>query len=316
MSQNKPKVSIALPVYNGEIFLKEALDSILCQTFTDFELIISDNASTDSTQEICKVYASQDKRIRYYRNTENLGAAWNFNQVFKLSRGKYFKWACYDDVIAPTFLARCVEVLDNDPSVVLCHSQTVLIDENKQEIPFDTVRDCFIDRFGKLLDKPDCPRRWNSWKPHERFVEVLESHWCWEGHGLMRAEQLKKTSLHGGFIGSDKVLLAELSLMGHFALILEPLFFYRRHSHHLLRLESPREGLIWINPKASNKLRSSRLLCVHGYLQVALKSELSWYERICCVIVLGHWLVKLENWQRFIGYIYCSNVIRIQNNKL
>src|SRR5690242_6344650 len=104
MGTTSPKVSIGLPVYNGERFLAEAIDSVLAQTFTDFELIISDNASTDRTPEICKAYAEKDSRIRYYRNEENQGASWNFNRVFELSRGMCFQWLAHDDYIAPGFL--------------------------------------------------------------------------------------------------------------------------------------------------------------------------------------------------------------------
>lgn len=91
MNRKQPQVSIGMPVYNGEQFLKDALDSILAQTFDNFELIISDNTSTDNTQEICKAYSAKDQRICYYRNEKNLGAAWNFNRVFELARGEYFK---------------------------------------------------------------------------------------------------------------------------------------------------------------------------------------------------------------------------------
>ena len=129
MTSNQPRLSIGLPVYNGEKFLKEAIDSLLAQTFEDFELIISDNASTDKTEEICRAYAEKDQRIRYYRNDKNIGCARNFDRVFKLSSGEYFKWAAYDDLHAPDFIEKCVEVLDQDPTIILCHSQTYFIDE-------------------------------------------------------------------------------------------------------------------------------------------------------------------------------------------
>jgi glycosyltransferase involved in cell wall biosynthesis len=118
-----PRVSIGLPVYNGENYLAETLDSILAQTFTDFEVIISDNASTDRTETICRQYAAQDRRIRYLRNTSNLGAAKNYNRVFELSQGEYFKWNGHDDPLAPVFLERCVAVLDRHPGVVLCFAR-------------------------------------------------------------------------------------------------------------------------------------------------------------------------------------------------
>src|SRR3989337_590294 len=124
MVANMPTVSIGLPVFNGEKYLRQALDSILAQTYQDFELIISDNASTDKTQQICREYVKKDSRIRYYRNKRNLGATRNHNRVFELSCGEYFKWASHDDLLAPEFLSRCVSVLDQDHSIVLCHSKT------------------------------------------------------------------------------------------------------------------------------------------------------------------------------------------------
>src|SRR6516225_12243640 len=99
-----PLVSIGLFVYNGERFLEEALRSILNQTFTDFELIISDNASTDRTGEIAEAYAKRDDRIRYYRNEKNMGAGWNMRRVYGLAIGKYFKQAAADDILEPEFL--------------------------------------------------------------------------------------------------------------------------------------------------------------------------------------------------------------------
>src|SRR5688572_7662493 len=123
-----PKVSIGLPVYNGENYLSQALDSLLGQTYSDFELIISDNGSTDRTQEICRAYAIKDRRVRYFRSATNRGAAWNFNNVFALSSGKYFKWAAHDDICAPEFLERCLEVLECDPGIVVCFPKTMQMD--------------------------------------------------------------------------------------------------------------------------------------------------------------------------------------------
>ena len=125
-----PLVSVGLFVYNGERFLKATLDSILNQTFTDFELIISDNASTDRTGEIAEAYAGRDGRIRYYRSEKNMGAGWNARRVYELATGKYFKQAAVDDLIEPDFLRQCVAVLESDPSCVVAHSRTTEVDEN------------------------------------------------------------------------------------------------------------------------------------------------------------------------------------------
>ena len=124
-----PRVSIGLPVYNGQRFVEEALHSLLKQTYRDFEIIISDNGSNDRTEAICRECASTDDRVRYYRNDENRGAAWNFKHVVDLSKGEYFKWAGHDDICAPEYVERCVDVLDRMPQVVLCYTKSILIDE-------------------------------------------------------------------------------------------------------------------------------------------------------------------------------------------
>ena len=128
MNEKTPKVSIGLAVYNGENYLEQAINSILSQTFRDFELIISDNASTDRTKEICLKYAKQDPRICYHRNAVNIGGANNENLTFKMARGEYFRWAAHDDYCAPTLIEKCLEQLEKDPTVVLCHSKVIAID--------------------------------------------------------------------------------------------------------------------------------------------------------------------------------------------
>ena len=125
-----PRVSVGMPVYNGQRYVKAALDSVLAQTFRDFELFISDNASTDATEEICREYAARDPRIRYSRNDENIGSARNGNRTIQLATGEYFKSAHHDDLCAPEFLARCIEVLEQHPAAVLCYPQSRVIDEH------------------------------------------------------------------------------------------------------------------------------------------------------------------------------------------
>src|SRR5215212_10104103 len=107
-----PRVTVGIPVYNGAKYLGQAIESVLAQTFADFELIICDNASTDATAAIALDYAARDPRVRYARNRENLGVGRNFNRLIELGMGQYFKWLAADDVIAPEFLERCVEALD------------------------------------------------------------------------------------------------------------------------------------------------------------------------------------------------------------
>src|SRR4051794_2178436 len=129
MTSKEPVLSIGLPVYNGEQYLVSTLESIIAQSFTNFELIISDNGSTDATPEICQRFAMHDPRIRYFRNPNNLGSAKNYVRVFELARGKYFKWNGHDDPLAPDLLERCVSILEQDETIVLAFGKMHGIDE-------------------------------------------------------------------------------------------------------------------------------------------------------------------------------------------
>jgi glycosyltransferase involved in cell wall biosynthesis len=206
-----PLVSIGMPLFNEERYLPQALDSLLAQDFKDFELIISDNASEDATQQICLDYATKDPRIRYYRNEVNLGPIENFNRVFRLSSGKYFVWASGHDLWAPRFLSRCVEVMERDQSLVLCYPQSVVID---------------LD--GKELGVSDSHTDTRNWGVLLRFNLAAWAVGCaWAFCGLIRSAALEETRLVRPVIESDLVLLSELSLRGPFANIPEILFYPR-----------------------------------------------------------------------------------------
>ena len=144
-----PRVSIGLPVYNGERFISAAIESILSQNYQDLELIILDNASTDRTGEICRSYAETDRRVRYFRNIQNVGAAANFNLAFQLARGIYFKWAASDDLCRPAFIERCVELLDAQPDAVLAFPDPEFVNEDESPLPYDDRIKAFIDENGK-----------------------------------------------------------------------------------------------------------------------------------------------------------------------
>ena len=224
-----PLVSVGLFVYNGERFLEQTLQSILNQTFTDFELIISDNASTDRTGEIAKAYANRDNRIRYYRSEKNMGAGWNVQRVYELATGKYFKQAAADDLLEPDFLRRCVEILESDPGCVVAYSATKEVDEN-----------------GIFIKNYVTPMKADSNDPIARFREMLLiSRNCYEIFGVMRMSALRQIPPQGIYVSADKVLLARVSLLGRFHEIPERLFISRHHSGQSIktlpvRLEQPR----------------------------------------------------------------------------
>ena len=229
----RPRVSIGLPVYNGERYLAESLDSLLKQTFGDFDLIICDNASTDRTEALCRGYAERDRRIRYHRNPANLGAARNYRLAFELASADYFRWATHDDLAAPEHLARCVEALDRDPSVVLAYPKTKILDE--WGAPVSEYED------GLHLPQPNAT---------ERFVELARRlKLCNPVYGLIRADALRRTALLRSYFGSDGLLLAELTLYGKFCEIPEFLFYRRRHPAAFTSQKDPMKLLQFYEPK-------------------------------------------------------------------
>ena len=210
---DRPRVSIGMPVYNGEPYVQEALDAILTQTFSDFELVVSDNASTDSTPEIVRDYANRDRRIRYERSPVNRGASRNYWRALELSRGPYFRWAAADDLSGPQSLERCVEVLDRDPEVILAYPSTRFIDGEGN----------VTRSYDDGLDLPDD-------RPSDRFARLRQNLGrCNAIFGLMRREVLEQTGPLGSYMGSDIVLLGELALHGRFREVPEASFYRRMH---------------------------------------------------------------------------------------
>ena len=137
------KISIGLPVYNGERFLRSKLDSIIQQTHINFELIISDNASNDETENICKEYVNKDNRIIYYRQEKNFGVTWNFEFVLEKSNGEYFMWTGVDDILLPKFIEKNIKNLKNDKKCVASISK---INSYQPRISPGSMHDTTVDR--------------------------------------------------------------------------------------------------------------------------------------------------------------------------
>ena len=215
MNSKNPKISVGMPVYNGETYLELAIKATLDQTFTDFELIISDNASTDRTEEICRDYATKDSRILYLRNSENIGAAKNYNQLFHKSSGQYFRWFNADDLCSNALHERCLEVMEANPGVVMCYGKTDIIDGQGH----------LIKHYDDNLDLQ-----------HESVFDRFNTYFNVVGltnaiYGLIRKSALGKTILmgDGSFPAADTNLMGELTLYGKFMEIPETLFYRRMH---------------------------------------------------------------------------------------
>ncbi len=269
------KVTLGLPIYNGENFLKETMDSLLGQTFSDFELLVSDNGSTDATEEIVRSYMAMDDRIQYFRLEKNLGASENHNRLVPMGSGEYFKWVAHDDIIAPTFLERCVDVLDEDPEVVLAYSRVKAIDPQ-----------------GNVLFEYDAKPKLNSAVPHERLYEcIIVPHAQSPVFGLMRREMLLNTKLLQPFSSSDRVLVGEITLHGRVFEIPEFLFFYRLHEEQSWQAYTNRfTREVWFYPDRENKLTLPHWRLLQEHFISVLRSPLNPVGKIACMPTILWWI--------------------------
>jgi glycosyltransferase involved in cell wall biosynthesis len=275
-----PRVSLGMPIYNGERFMRETLDSLLAQTYTDFELIISDNGSTDSTQAICREYAARDKRISYYREEINRGAGWNYNRAVELAQGEYFKWAAHDDLCTPTYLARCVEALDRDPGIVLVYPDDQDIDEEGR--PIDRKRHSHIPS-GERASSPDLAQRFRRL--------VLLDYDCEQVFGLIRTDILRRTRLIQNYTDSDRTLLGELGLYGRFYEIPERLFLHRHHGGSSGRAHPIKGGWHlragWFDPRLQGRVLFPQWKQIQEYLIGLFHAPIGTVARIKCLFWLG-----------------------------
>jgi glycosyltransferase involved in cell wall biosynthesis len=229
-----PILSIGMPVYNAERWLADGIESMQRQTFADFELVISDNASTDSSLEIARRYADADKRIRILRQPRNIGANGNYSAVLADARGDLFKWASVNDLCAPEFLRRCVESLQADPDAVLACPRTILFENT----PSDGAH---YDHDFALL----------SQNPVRRFIDLLNQIQLNNAmNGVIRREALTRVLGMGTFRSADYLLMAELALCGKFLLIDEPMFLRRMSAEASTLMRGKLEAEKHLDPRA------------------------------------------------------------------
>lgn len=203
-----PRLTVGMPVWNVQSTIRESIESVLGQDWTDLELIVSDNASTDATPDILAEYERNDPRVRVVRHEVNRGGAANFSGLVPLARSPYFKWQSGDDVILPGYLSRCIEVLDQDPGVVLAYCRTVMVDDG--------------GRFWRNHDDRLDLRQPQTWR---RLHDFARYRWlCNAQFGVVRTEVLRQTSLIAPKVSSDVTLLAELALRGRFHEVPDRLF--------------------------------------------------------------------------------------------
>jgi glycosyltransferase involved in cell wall biosynthesis len=277
MATDRPTVSVCLPVYNGERFVGEAMRSILGQTLKDIELIISDNASTDRTGEICRDEAQRDPRIKYFRSDVNRGLAWNFNRAFELASGRYLVWMGHDDAMAPEYLERCVAELELHPEALLCFSNSY-----------------YTDDAGNITQKLELENTGAAEMPSDRFHRILYDPRCDPICGVMKVQYLKQTRLHPGYADSDRVLLTEMAMRGRFRKVEDYLFSRRMHPHQATAtLDRWARSLIF-DPRKAGKMVCPWWRELFDFIGAIHRAPISMAERLKCYKRLYWWVARYK----------------------
>jgi glycosyltransferase involved in cell wall biosynthesis len=279
-----PRLTIGLPVYNGEKYIAESIEALLGQTFEDFELIISDNASTDETGDICRRYAKQDGRIRYVHQPKNIGSAPNHNFLLQQSRGDLFKWAAADDLYARDLLQHCVDALDEYPQVVLAHSWTAAIDNQ------GSVTQAF--EYPLTTDSPNAPERFRSmlFGSGDDYGIIRAD----DQYGVIRLEVLRRVASLDSYYHADRMFMTEIALQGPFHQTPQWLYFRRDHSDRPQHAcPTVRSWCSNMDPRRADRLRhpTARLFAEYmwGFVAAIQRAPISGSDRRECYRCLAQW---------------------------
>jgi len=261
-------VSVGMPVRNGERLIRPTIETILAQDHRNLELIISDNESTDATENICREIAAADPRVRYYRNARNLGVDANYNRVVELAKGRYFKWASSNDLCAPQFLSACVGVLERRPDVVLCYPRTQLIVDDRGTL------EPYVD--GLNLEESSPCSRFRRCLKEMRLNNAL--------NGVIRTDVLRQTGLLRFHQGSDVVLVAELAVRGKFFEVPESLFFRRMTPGSSTKLKSAAEISEYYAPQRGGGMLPFQAWKLAGsYLRAGRRAPVGLADKLCLI---------------------------------
>ncbi len=217
INPNMPIITIGIPVYNGEKFIQKCIESVLQQTYRNFELIISDNASIDSTTDICNKFLKKDDRIKFFKQNKNMGANWNFNFLLEKSIGKYFVWVAADNIILPEFIEKSIAELESQEKIVGCISKIkideVYIDQFKKEKQILNRMGIDVERYGP----------YNTLSITGNYIERIRKYlkyFPWEMfYAVYRTKALRESFVHDFFVGSDASLVLNILKYGEIKVI-------------------------------------------------------------------------------------------------
>ena len=227
-NSNKIKISIGMPVYNSEKFLKEKIDSILKLNVNDLEIIISDNASTDNTQKICEEFIEKDQRIKYFRQEKNFGVSWNFNFVLEKASGEYFFWTAADDIILPGFIEKNIAVLESNDMIICSTSQVSSYGEKTDYLSKNDAEN-FIENFKKTIIRKSASLR--SYSTYGSYEKKIRYYLKLRGHqqvfyGIFRTNQIREIFVHDFITGMDLATMLNALKFGDYH-VLEEVLTYR-----------------------------------------------------------------------------------------
>jgi glycosyltransferase involved in cell wall biosynthesis len=281
---DQPLVTVGLPVYNGARYIDETISSILNQDVAGLELVISDNGSTDETVSIIKRRSAQDERIRPVFRDDNLGAAWNFNNVLTLARGEYFHWAGSDDLMEPSMLRRCIEALQQSNGSVLAYPRTVLIDENGNSTgEFDN---------GMDLRQRDAAARMRQYLRNFRLANPI--------FGVFPTAEIRAAGGLGSYPSADLVTLARLALRGPILEVPEPLFRRRMHKQQSWQKAGLYEGFAhWFDTSRRQRLVFTDWRVFGELLRACTREKLPFGERLRCLAAVLYWWPR-RRWKRLL----------------
>jgi glycosyltransferase involved in cell wall biosynthesis len=276
MKAETPLVSIGLPVYNGENFVAEAIQCALNQTFSNWELVICDNCSTDLTVAICRQFADQDSRIRVYENIRNMGVSFNYNEVFRLSRGQYFKWIAHDDLFAPRFIESCIREFDNDERLVLVCPKICYVGPNGQLLRRQTSELSVLETTGESRAR--------------RFMALAAQgmDFIWLAYGLIRSDVVQQSGALGLYAGDDQVLLFKIALRGCIKQIEGEMLFRREHpeASTVKRGSTVRERARFAYADDNRRLVLPWCRMLKEHLICVLRSPISFWSRLQCTVAV------------------------------
>lgn len=288
MVDSQHLVSIGMPVYNAERYIRQALHSLLAQDYENFELIISDNASNDSTGEICQEFASRDRRISYFRNDQNLGMSANFKSVLDKARGTYFMWAAADDIWLPGFVGALVAELDSHPEagVAMCGTKRIRQD-------------------GTLVDHVRCLEAINSRaKGDFALAMALASGEPYHLYiyGLFRTDFIRRAFT--GFpmvVMGDRLFICQLALATGFRYVDQILYIRRSHREAIAdRYAGEELGKLWMDRFGYVKLVAT----VGPYLMRS--SIIPWQRKIFIPVLVFRfaWMHRKRMRRAILGWIF------------